>query len=132
MKRLPMVFSTIFLISIISLVSISSSMPLAEADSEEITVTITIFKNDMPTPFTYSLTQDVTVSAFYNVEMNQRDNGRHDRFCGTTNDFFITIDNVSTTLIKDCEGKGPWDVQIVVTNTIHELSLPVTIQVNAI
>ena len=128
MKRLPIVFSTIFLISIVSLMSISSSMPLAEATSHPtVTATVDILKKGVVV-YSYFNTVPANGNVTIDVDLNKRDEGRFDRFC----DGFHTFDIVSSEAVSfTCIGKGPWDVRIDVTNAIHTLDFPITIQVNA-
>ena len=123
MKRVPIVFSTIFLISIMSLMSISTSMPLAEASHTSVTATVDILKNGV-VAFTYSEIIFTEFGANINVDMNKRDEGRFDRYCGGFHTFEIESSEAAS---FTCIGKGPWDVRISLTSITHPFQISILV-----
>jgi len=125
MKRVSIIFLTISLVITISLMSILNSMPVAEATHTSITVDVNVLKNGN-IAYPYSTTVNETGSAIVEVDMNKRDEGRFDRFCGGSVSLFTS----PTGTLFTCDGKGPWSIEIKISGVTH--TPQVTVVVNAI
>jgi len=113
-----------FLVFSLSLMSISSAAPPALAEHGTATVTVSVLKKLVPT-YVYSVEVSSSDTAI-SVEMNNRDSGRFDRFCGASE--VITITSGSGT--ADCEGKGPWSISIEISGLGHSTT-PFSVSVSA-
>ena len=117
MKSLLIVCSIIFVVFTISLMSISTSLPLVEATTNDNTATITVLKNNVATAFVYT---GSSTGALIEVDMNKRDAGRFDRFC----DHAVVFEDVTlSTQTEICPGKGPWSIEVTVHADSDELHL---------